>query len=218
MRPFTFILALVGCVAALAQTPPTFTERSFKDATFERCDLSGAKLIGCALDKLAVTRSQGGEIAFEDCELPKLSLRATKLRGLSCYDVDMREARFDRGTLEDARFSSVVLNEITFDRCEAHRQRWTYCDLRELYLERVEIRNPRFENVTLSSGSFQYVDFSWSRMTYCEFDATRFERGSMRGASFGGTDFSDVRLDGCNIRGMRINGVNIEELLRKAGH
>lgn len=216
MRTALVVLVLgLRCVAMA--DPQVFEDRSFKEAKFSRSDFAAATFDTCLFDTAYLHDPKGSELKIEGGELSKLSLRDTKLPNTYWYGVEAREGKFERGTLEDSSFDNVVLDEMKFERCQARRQYWRNCDMRELYFDHVDMPDARFDSVTARNGRFDYSDFSWGRVSNCEFDTTRFERGSMRGAGFWGTDFTDVRLDGCNIHGMTINGIDVEEALRKAG-
>lgn len=217
MRTMVLVLLSVLLATALSAQPrPSFDQRTFKEADFSRCDFTGAGFEACLFGRALLRNCTGDDVRIEGGEFARLSLRESKLPALMWYNVELREGKFERGTLKGSALSYVSLEDMRFDRCDARRQVWAYCDLREVVFDRAEMRDARFDSVNVANARFDDTDFSQGRLSRCEFDGARFERGSLRGASFWGTDFSNVRLDNCEIRGLTINGVDIEELLRQA--
>jgi uncharacterized protein YjbI with pentapeptide repeats len=121
------------------------------------------------------------------------------LRNLKWHEPSLLRCEFDGVKLENtlwrnARADHFDLKDCKFERGEIDGLRLLYYDIRDFRAESLEIRDPVCENVTLRDG--------------------RFSRGSLRGTRFDGTDFSNVVLEDCDIRGLKINGVDIEELLK----
>lgn len=214
---FMFVMLFWAPLLAMGQQINAYQELSFAQREFIRCDFSAAAFVSCRLDRILWKDNVGQGMTIMGCEWPQLNLRDSKFGGLRASNLDLREGYFERSSFYSARLENVNLDNMRLARCSARRQIWEYCDMRESNWQRVELRGTRWENVNASDSRFAQTDFTGSRVYHCDWGNARFERGSMRGASFWGTDFSGVRLENCNIRGLVINGVNIEELLRRMG-
>jgi uncharacterized protein YjbI with pentapeptide repeats len=192
-------------------------KRDLRATMYDTCTLTEIELRECKFRTLKCLRCSGEGLSVEDSEFSGLSLSTTKLRDPVASGLEIRGGKFERGSLQDCQFTSVELKYLTLERCGGDGLSMSSAHLRNLRLERLELPDWRCEGLDADGCQFSSSDFSDARIENCEFRDSRFSRGSLRGARFSGTDFSDVRLENCDIRGLVINGVNIEELIRKAG-
>lgn len=186
--------ALLTTICCLADSPLVFEGQDLSGATFRHCRLTDVRLEDCAVGGLQVVRSPGDGLKLEDCAL-RLTLRRTELDDL----------RAERLSLSDARLEYCTLRGVQIYRLEG----------RDLKIERADLRDTRWEYVETPNGYFNRCEWRGSEFDSADFEWTRFDYGSFRNARFYRTDLSYVTLDNCDIRGLTINGVRIDELLAR---
>lgn len=205
IRPTALVvaLALTAATMALGQGR-TFEGQDFSDSRFTGCDLQMTQFTNCRLlgaqfinisqsPKLLFKSSYLDDPVFEDLKLTDSRWRRVAIDGLDAYDMDAEDWEIEQSNLTDLTFVRSYLRYVVLDHSEMRdfRSQWS------------NIPRGRWQSTNLRDSDFHGCDFSDSS----------FYSGSMEDAEFRNVDFSDVRLENCDVRGLVINGVRIDELI-----
>jgi len=205
MRSFAMVLGIVALASGMAGAQQEFTDADLTGARFVRSNLQRAYVERCTLSELQMTQiTEATKLTLSHCRfgqsqwryvvLDDPKLEYSRIEGLRGYDVEFDEWQVERSDITDS-----VLR---------------YCDLREIELENCSLRDFDAEYCSIPSGRWRNVDMSYGNFEGCDLSDSRFYRGSFEDARFTYADFTDVVLENCDIRGLVINGVRIDELLR----
>ena len=205
MRSFAMVLGIVALASGMAGAQQEFTDADLTGARFVRSNLQRAYVERCTLSELQMTQiTEATKLTLSHCRfgqsqwryvvLDDPKLEYSRIEGLRGYDVEFDEWQVERSDITDS-----VLR---------------YCDLREIELENCSLRDFDAEYCSIPSGRWRNVDMSYGNFEGCDLSDSRFYRGSFEDARFSYVDFTDVVLENCDIRGLVINGVRIDELLR----
>ncbi len=109
-------------------------------------------------------------------------------------------------------------------------------NMEESVFEDVNLQNSEFKNVSLANCKFLNINFSNVNFSAANMSSTRFthiglpcelqkkglrqsslifEECDLNNSTFIGCDFTDVKIEKSNIKGLIIDGVEIENLLKK---
>lgn len=204
MMAVMMLVPLVACWADEALVGAEFIDQDMTDARFIRCELRRAHFERCRLDEAHLIQiTQAPRLTLKSCRfeqsrwqqvlLADPDMNDVRIEGLDGYDLELDEWQMDRSELTDLYLR--------------------YCELREIRLENSTIRELMAEYCDIPRGRWRNVDFSDSNFEGCDLSDSRFYRGSFEDARFSHVDFSDVVLENCDIRGLVINGVRIDELI-----
>ncbi|MGD9496224.1 MAG: pentapeptide repeat-containing protein [Armatimonadota bacterium] len=204
MRSFAMAFGILALTAAMAGAQQEFTDADLSGTRFVRCDLQRAYVERCRLSELQMTQvTEATKLTLSNCRfgqsqwryvvLDDPRLEYSRIKGLRGYDVE-----FDEWAVERSDLTDLYLR---------------YCELREIELENCSVRDLEVEYCALPHGRWRNADLSYSNFEGCDWSDSRFYRGSLEDARFTYVDFSDVVLENCDIRGLVINGVRIDELI-----
>lgn len=122
--------------------------------------------------------------------------------------------------MRECSFTDSDIHSCFMDRTKVRDSRWENAAFMKMYMEKclfdeVNLNGSSYHNMAMLSSSFENsvlneTGFKDSALTGCRFDNT-----SLSGSKFVGADLSGVEIDGeCNIEGMTVDGIPVEELLK----
>ncbi len=181
-----------------------FERRSLRNTQFTGCDLRRAVFTDCRLpDARFIDITRSPRITFKDSHLEQTIFEYSRLSG----------PQLTRSTIE-----GLEGYDFTLDDWDVRQSRWTgltlrHCSLRYINVERTQVRDFRAEWGDFRGSRWRGTDLRESEFDNCNLSHSSFHRGSVERARFRNVSFRDVRLEGCDIRGLVINGVRIDELI-----
>ncbi|WP_404448509.1 GNAT family N-acetyltransferase [Sutcliffiella horikoshii] len=127
----------------------------------------------------------GAENEFESCNL----------EGATFYQTNLANSAFSNSTLAGAHFSNINLNGSKF--------------------QNINFRDTVIADLNLSGSRVKHVEMSGVEFsdTSIERAPISFERCELMGTRFNNCRMGDVEIIDCDISGMKIDGVSVEELL-----
>lgn len=126
-------------------------------------------------------------VSFEDANLSGISFVNDNMAGASFRDVNLASS-----TIEDVNLSGTRIQ---------------HANLTGIQIDHVHLMGTQFRNVVLPREGEPNHD---PQQNYAP---VIFENCALPNALFTKSDLSNVEITGCNIKGLRINGVLVEELL-----
>jgi uncharacterized protein YjbI with pentapeptide repeats len=170
-------------------------QRHFAKLAFADADLSNLDLSACT---------------FEDCDLSGVALR----------HADLRETRWNRCRMANARFDGIKAQGAAFTACDLAHSDWrraridgaSFLDSRltgahlniEAGLIGATFKETRLVAATITGLSLRkmtldHLDFSDADLRGCDFREARFDGGSLRGTTFKDCRFKDADLRSCEL-------------------
>lgn len=195
---------LIAAVCGLADDAPQFADRDLQEAHFVSCDLREAVIEACTM---------GGTRLLAIRQSPRILLKSCRLDDMTWQDTFLHDARMERVRIEGLYGYDLELAEWVLERCELTDLSLRYCELDEVELENVTLSDLRAEWLKVPRGRWRHCDLGGADFEGCDLSDSRFYRGSVEDARFTYVDFTDVTLERCEIRGLVINGVRIDELI-----
>jgi len=128
---------------------------------------------------------------------------------LEVEDANITGSRFKNVAMGDTEFHDVgfkgaTFRQISFDDSTLHHVDFVNCDLDDVELTGATFRHVRLPKATASLGAV------------AQQDTVSFRDCNLKGARITDSNLTNVEIVGCNLSGLRINGVLVEELIRKA--
>ncbi|MGC9320417.1 MAG: pentapeptide repeat-containing protein, partial [Armatimonadota bacterium] len=197
-------VAAIAAAAALADNGPRFDHRDLREAHFASCDLREAVIESCTM---------GGARLVAVRQSPKILLKSCRLDEMTWQDTLLDDPRMQRVRIEGLYGYDLELAEWLVERSELTDLSLRYCDLDEVELENVTLSDLDAEWLAVPRGRWRHCDLRGADFEGCDLSDSRFYRGSLEDARFTSVDFTDVTLERCDIRGLVINGVRIDELI-----
>lgn len=198
------VLATVLIAATAFGQGPVFENEDLRNARFERCDMQMARFVDCRFDGVQLLNIRRGA---------KMTVRHSRLDDAVFEYATLRNPRMERSGIEGLEGYDLTLTDWDLRQSRLEKLALKHCSLRYITLERSEVRDFRSEWSTVAGGRWQGTDLSRSDFEGCDFSGGNFYRGSVRDARFRNVDFTNVRLENCDVRGLVINGVRIDELI-----
>ncbi|MGD9519985.1 MAG: pentapeptide repeat-containing protein [Armatimonadota bacterium] len=193
------VLSAVGLNSAIAQT--IYAGRVLEGLDFRNTRLLKAVFNGAILDNCVFDRTSFSGGVFSDVRFVGVDLRGLTLERCS------RQLALERCALQEAVIESSQLYDL----------RLRNCYISSLRLERANISGSSgslVEGCSWSGTRFARDELNRCSFEQCELTGTRFYRSDFASARFEYCDFRGARLDGCNLSGMTIDGVRVEDAIK----
>jgi ribosomal protein S18 acetylase RimI-like enzyme len=132
-----------------------------------------------------ISAGMASENEFESCNL----------EGATFYGANLATSAFSNSTLSGAHFSNINLSGSKF--------------------QNINFQDTLIADLNLSGSRVKHVDMSDVRFsdTSIEGAPVTFERCELMGTRFTNCKMADVEINACDISGLKVDGVSVEELL-----
>lgn len=206
----------------LSSGSANFSGANFEGTSFRGANLSTARLEGCNLKGCDFTGAK-----LEHVVMRHTDLRGAKFDGVKFVNLDMLDARltgasfagasiepgqlgaidaeavcFAKSNLTGCDFTMARLAKADFRGAVIHTGQFKKADLTDANFEDASIRDARFENATLQGVKLARVPVMRSVFSGVNLTST-----ALHGANVGATKFLDVRLDGVDLRGLKVDNL-----------
>ena len=160
---------------------------------------------------------------YEDVNLAEAKFNNINMHAVAFTDINMSAASFGGMRLDEAKFGCVGMEktefinvdfaDASFKNCKFTNADFTDCDVTGMKVDRVDmvhaVRFPRKWSAGCYSGSTFYdVNLRESTFEDVTLDEAKFSHVYMKNASFRDTELTD-----CDLSGMTIDGISVEEAI-----
>lgn len=142
-------------------------------------------------------------------ETNKFEFEMKNISGSSFKKVNAQELDFDNVNLSKTNVNNANMSEMTFNDVNAFSWKLTDINLSKTSIKNANMSHMNIENIHLIGTEFSNI------MLPVEGDANYLPNGDYKPIKFKNCNLTNMEIVDCDISGLKINGILIEDLLKK---
>ncbi|MDZ5471315.1 GNAT family N-acetyltransferase [Bacillus sp. 31A1R] len=142
--------------------------------------------------------SRANDRVVENQDLANYQYENSNMAGAEFYQMNLAGSSFSNSNVSNAHFSNVNLSH----------SRFRNINLRETLFADLNLSNSKMKLVTLGGLKFSDTNLGEDQ------NPVSFDRCDLEGSMFRNCNLNHVEIQGCEISGMKIEDISVEELLK----
>lgn len=127
---------------------------------------------------------------------------------------DLRGEKLHMVCLKGAELHGVDARDTSLEHVNFVHSKWNHIYFSNVHVNEVQMGGTLFENIRRPVAEVSRLEEEAGTDGWINVEPVRFLTSDLSKAVFESCNLKDVELIGCNVDGMRINGIPVEELLR----
>ncbi|UII58238.1 GNAT family N-acetyltransferase (plasmid) [Cytobacillus spongiae] len=145
-------------------------------------------------------------------EISKLTILGDTLK-----DVDLSEIQVEHSKMVKTDFYAIDGSHSSFSNSNLSRTHFSNCNLSHARFQNINLQHTLIADLNLSHSEFVHVTLGGVHIHDTTLgvgdEPMKFERCELKGSRFQNCNMTNVELSDCDLRGMKINGILVKDLL-----